>query len=176
MITVQKVKQILPISKNIEDSLIFPQINLAEQKYIKPVMGDVLFADIQVKYSAQTLNTIETTLVGMAQISLAYYIVENTLPFLSFQMTEKGVQIQNGVNSQSADAQSQSSNLNYMRNELRNNAEFFSDELRNFLYDNRTSFSLYTAENNDPKLTSSFDCGIAFFPPNENITPRGYFF
>lgn len=177
MITVNKIKSLVPISKNIGDYLIQPQINIAEIKYIKPVLGKLLFDDIQLKYSGQTLNTIETSLVELVQYSLAYYVVENTLPFLSMQISEKGIQFQNGVNSKAADETTNStSNISYMRNELRNNAELFSDQVRDFLNENVASFPLYNSPTNNPKQDSSYDAGIVFYPDSENINRRGYFY
>jgi len=176
MISVTRIKQLLPISKNIDDNLIQPQISLAENKYIKPVMGKLLFDDIQAKYSGQTLNTIEQTLVSTAQIAIAYYVIENTLPFLSLTITEKGIQQQMGVNSQSADAQGETNNLNYMRNELRNNGEFYQNEVRAFLNDNKTSFPLYVDPTNNPTQASNFDVGLAAYPSSSNLDKRGYFY
>lgn len=176
MITVTKIKKILPVSKNIDDNIIQPQIALAENKYIKPVMGTLLFDYIQDKYNQNGLDSIETQLVSIAQISLAYYVIENTLPFLSFVISEKGVQQQNGINSQSADPQGGADNLNYMRNELRNNGEFYQNEIRAFLNENKASFPLYDTPNNNPTQTSNFDIGCAFYPTNSNLDRRGYFY
>ena len=175
MISVQKIKSIIAISKNIDDNLIQPNILVAELKYMKPLFGKLLYADIQTKYAAQTLSTIEQELVDKAQLSLAHYIIENTIPFLNYQMTEKGLQQQFGVNSQPADNQSSTNSISYLRNELRNNAEVFSDAVRDFLDENKTSFPLYYVSGNDPKLDSSYDCGVAFYKTDNN-TFRGYYF
>lgn len=175
MITVNKIKTIVPISKSIDEGLIVPQISLAQIKYIRKVLGNLLYEDINTKYNSQTLNSIETQLVENIQIPLAFYVVDNTLPMLSYQMTEKGVQQQNGVNSQPADVQSNTTSLMFIRNELRSNGEFYLNEVRDFLKENKDSFPLYQTEGNDPKTTQNFTTGIAFYPRSNYNQNRGYF-
>lgn len=174
MITVEKLKQIIPISKNIDNNIIQPQIAVAQVKYIKPILGKYLYDDIAAKYASQTLSGAELTLIVHIQNCLAFYITDNALPYLSFAITEKGIQQQNGVNSQPGDTQSSTTSLNYMRNEIRNNAEFYGDILRDYLDDNKESFPLYTQSGNDPKTQSNFDAGIVFFDTDLNNT-RNYY-
>jgi len=174
LVSAERIKQIVAISKNIDDNIINPYIILAELKYVKPVLGQLLYPDIVAKFDNQTLNQIETTLVEMVQIPLAHYVIENALTFLTYSITEKGIQSQYGVNSETPDSKSTNNTLNYVRNEISNNAEYFTQEVNKFLEANQASFPLYTASGNLPDNIPAFDSQIAFYPAT-TINTRSYF-
>lgn len=168
LITAERIKQIVNISKNIDNNILSPYIILAELKYIKPVLGQLLYPDIVTKYTNQTLNSYEIELLTNIQYSLAHYIIENVLPFMTYSITEKGLQIQYGVNSEPADNKSTTQVIDYIRNEMQVNGEFFLNEVNKYLEENKSQFPLYTTNGNKPDNQSSFDSGIAFFPNNNN--------
>ena len=174
LVSSERIKQLVPISKNIDDNVIYPLINLAELKYIKPVLGKLLYPDILQKFNDQTLNAIETTLVEMIQIPLSFYVIENGLTMWTYSITEKGIQTQYGVNSEPADDKSTNNTLNYVRNEMSNNAEYFTQQINIFLEDNKDLFPLYTANGNLPDNIPAYDSQIAFYPTS-TINSHSYF-
>lgn len=175
MITVERIKQIIPISPNIDASKISPQIPIVELMFIKPLLGKLLYKDISDKYNTQTLSNIEKDLLNLIQPTISFYVLDNILPYLTFSVNEKGIQQQNGINSIPADSQSSFSSLNYMRNEFRNKAEWYSSEIIKFLEDNLVDFPLYTTSTNNPDKGNQFDCGIAFFDIDLNKRNSSYF-
>src|ERR1017187_6849074 len=148
LISAEKIKQIVPISQNIDDNLFTSYLQLTEIKHILPVLGPLLYTDIVNKFNSQTLNQIETTLVGMIQIPLAFYVVNSILPMLTYTITEKGLQSQVGVNSDNVDNKGESVNLTYVRKELTNNGEYFLQQINEFLNSNTALFPLYRTVGN----------------------------
>lgn len=174
LITINKIKEIIPISANIDGDLLTPSITLTQTKYIKPILGKLLYEDILTKYSNQTLNAIETALVEIVQIALAQYIVDNTLPFLQYQVTSNGLTMMAGINVESADNKSDMTALSYLRNHLQNTGEFYLTQIQQYLEDNKLNLTLYATAGNDADNTSQYDCGVAFFP--NNLTNRRTYF
>lgn len=174
LITVDKIKKNVPISPNIDSSKITPLINPIEKRHISPLIGAVLYADIQTKYNNQTLSGIETELVEYLQLAISFLVIGDLLPLLSFAITEKGIQQQNGINSVPGDNQSTFAALNYIRNELQNKSEFYLEIVKQFLQDNQSSFPLYTAPGNVPDTQSQYDAGFCLYSTNLNITKSYY--
>jgi len=137
------IKQYTPIGSLVEWSELEPSIISAQDSFIQDLLGTNFYNHLQDAYQNQTLTNDEIELVGRIKPALAHKGADQALPFLSFQIKNKGIMTQRGDYSDSSDL----SILKYLRNELSNRAEFYSIRLTNWLCENRTLFPQYTVDN-----------------------------
>ena len=151
-------------------------IEPASQMHSQPILGSDLYDDLLVKFSAQTLSTIETELVLLIKPMEAYRSAEMAIPFINFQVKNKGIQTQNGNNSNEVDT----GVMSYLRKELINRAEFYTERLQTFLCKNSSSFPLYVNPTDDsnmkPNQEIGYDAGIAEYDNGYNTYPYNRFF
>ena len=154
-------------NQNLDIKDIVQNIGPAQDMHIQPVLGTNFYNDLLNSYSAQTLTANEIILVGHIKPALAYRAAEMALPFIQYQIKNKGPQTQNGDNSNSVD----NTVLSYLRNELQNRAEFYETRLTKYLNANSSLFSGYTNDNNDDITpdgsTNTYDSGFATYGKTE---------
>ncbi len=154
------IKNKTPLSNNIDIHLITDSIEFAQDSVIQDILGTNLYNDLQTKYSAQTLSTIETTLVELIKPALSYASAESAMPFIQTQIRAKGLNHLDSDNATQADI----SYMRYLRGELKSRSEFYQQRIIKFLCNNTSSFPLYTAENTDIEASSKvpYDCDLFF--------------
>lgn len=92
--TVQELKQYVSINKNVEWESIQPYILQAERKYIKTILGDVLYDD----YCTTTPTGNELLAYNLfreASANLAWFLY---LPLANVQVSDSGIAVQQGEN------------------------------------------------------------------------------
>ena len=150
------------LNQNLDIKDIVNNINVAQDMYIQPILGTNFYNELLTKYSNQTLTADETDLVLHIKPGLAYRASEMSLPFIQYQIKNKGPQTQSGDNSDSVDT----GVLGYLRNELSNRAEFYEQRLVNYLCDNKDLFDGYINNNDEdikPTDEGNYDGGFAFY-------------
>lgn len=148
MITAQEVIDICIAQKNFsKDKLKDSLIEAAEQEYIRPFLGEDLYAQIRTQYKAGTLTALnETLLVDYLKFALCYFVLHKALPFIMMDITTLGVMINNsefatsGTDKQRAD----------LTTEALNNANIFLNKTKLYLEDTAISpsYPLYLSGNN----------------------------
>jgi hypothetical protein len=160
-----------PFNQNLDINDIVNNIDPASDMHIQPILGKNFYDSLLLSYSAQTLTANETTLVMHIKPALAYRAAELSLPFIQYQIKNKGPQTQSGDNSAAIDL----TTLRYLTNELKNRAEFYEQRLINYLCDNSASFPAYTTNNStdiSPSTASPYDSGFALYG---NLSDRDFF-
>jgi hypothetical protein len=154
-------------NQNLDIKDIVQNIDPAADMHIQPILGTNFYNTLLLAYSAQTLTANETTLVMHIKPALAYRAAEMSLPFIQYQIKNKGPQTQSGDNSTNVDQ----TVLHYLRNELKNRAEFYETRLTKYLNANTSLFSGYTSNNNDDITpdgsTNTYDSGFATYGKSE---------
>lgn len=161
----QYLKEKTPLSNNIDIELLKSNIEYAQDAFVQDLLGTNEYVDIQTKYSGQTLNSIETELVNLIKPMLAYRAAEQSMPFIQTQIRAKGLNQLNSENANQADIVY----MRYLREELRNRAEFLAQRVKNFLCTNKISFPLYTDPNTDisPTKESTYSFSGIYFPSTD---------
>ena len=158
------IRENTPLNQNLDIKDIVNNIPSAQDMYIQPILGSNFYDYLLGVYSAQTLTSDEQTLVMLIKPALAYRSAEMSLPFVQYQIKNKGPQSQFGDNSN----QVEMTQLSYLRNELKNRAEFYDTRLKKYLCDNGSKFPQYTTNNNvdilPEKGASGYDSGFATYP------------
>lgn len=166
-VTEAYIRENTVFNQNLDIKDVLQNIDPAQDMHIQPILGTNFYNTLLTSYSAQTLTANETTLVLHIKPALAYRAAEMALPFIQYQIKNKGPQTQGGDNSTSVDQ----TVLNYLRNELKNRAEFYETRLQKYLNDNSSLFSGYINNNNDDispsNSTNTYDSGFATYGTSE---------
>ena len=149
-------------NQNLDIKDIVNNIDPASDMHIQPILGMNFYNELLLSYSGQTLTANEIILVGHIKPALSYRAAEMSLPFIQFQIKNKGPQTQSGDFSAPVDT----SVLNYLRNELENRAEFYETRLVNYLCEFGTLFDGYINNNTtdiSPSDESPYDSGMGLY-------------
>jgi len=158
------VKTATTVSANVDAKSIYPHLAPASDMFIKKILkqsdgSNWYYEYLLSAYTTQTLTTDEITLVSYIRPALAWRVATMASSALFSQITNKGPQLQSGDNSSSVD----NSALYYLVNSLEKNAEFYAQELVEYLRLNYSLYPLYTGSYCNGALTDQFDSGVASY-------------
>ena len=102
-ITENYLKKNTPITANCDVNDILPWVRPAAETRILPILGTYFFNDLLAKFNAQTLDASELELVELIKPCLAWRAASFVVYSLSRQLKNKGLQVQNGENSDGVD-------------------------------------------------------------------------
>ena len=157
LITVDDIKEVTSISKNIQPDLLEPYILVAEEFYVYPILGQALVSEIKNQLTGNTLTKDNINLLnGYIKRLVAYGAWEQYLPFSASKTTQKGEQILNSNFSQSVDAQTFSTK----RQNLKSQVTIYQSRLQRFLNQNETTYPLYRRTCGNSGLTNGYGTGI----------------
>jgi hypothetical protein len=135
-ISVNTIKERTGLHSNVDDKLILPEIQTAQDMYILPLLGSNLYERLQNGIVANNLNADETTLLDDFVTSTLMYFVLSELPVgLSYQMFNKGIMRKTSDHGLNPDMQE----LIDVANRYRSRAEFYKQRTIKFLRQNAAS-------------------------------------
>lgn len=145
-ITTQHLKDNSPVISYVEDMELRNFIKIAQETSIQKVLGTNLFTDIKNKVILNTLNSDETNLmINFIQMATIWATIYEYALYSSYKFTNKGITKQNSENSTSADML----DIQTIRDDARNKAEYFKDRLSKYLIANSNLFSTYLGGTSD---------------------------
>lgn len=122
------------IDKNVDSDLINRCIEEAQEISIQQVLGNALYTKIMADIVDQTLpSEYESFLQEYIQPALARWTVYYALPWMNYKLTNKNVGQRNSDSSEST----QLRELQYLRESIRNQAEFLSQRITQELVNNQ---------------------------------------
>lgn len=140
-ITEQYIKDTSYIDENVDMKLLRDVIELAQEKYILPLLGTGLYNQIAAQIVAGSVSAANTTLLdSYIQKALKWWTLYEALDILTFKFTNKSVVKKNSENSQSVNTDE----LNRLFDSFGNNAEMYSERLTKYLVENVSTFTLYS--------------------------------
>lgn len=141
MISVNMIKDRTVIHGNLDPKLLYPDIKMAQDMYIHPLLGTALYDKILTDISATSLAGDYKVLVDRYVVDcLIYYVLAELPTSISYQFWNKGVIRKQGENT---DLPSMS-DLVDISNRYKNKAEFYAERLRLYLRENAaTKFHEY---------------------------------
>jgi Zn-dependent protease with chaperone function len=129
MISVAMIKDRTPIHGNIDEKLIYPDIKVAQDMYIHPILGSALFNKLLTDIDGGTLAGDYKTLVDNFIVdALVWYTLMSLPQTLSYQFWNKGI-----VRKQGEDTETTMDELLDLSNTFRNRAEFYANRLKLYL-------------------------------------------
>ena len=154
-ITENYLKTNTPITRNVDVTDVVPYIRPAAEMRLMPILGTYFYNDLLTKYNAQNLSTDEEDLVEKIQPVVAWRSAEQAVFGLSYQLKNKGVQVQFGDYSTNVSQ----SEVAFVMDHYGQMAAFFEKRLINWLLENKDLFPEFTSDNNkDSDIKPVDDC------------------
>jgi len=154
-ITENYLKTNTPITRNVDVTDVVPYIRPAAEMRLMPILGTYFYNYLLAGYNAQTLNNDEENLVEKIQPVVAWRSAEQAVFGLSYQLKNKGVQVQFGDYSTNVTQ----SEVAFVMDHYGQMAAFFEKRLINWLLENKDLFPEFTSDNNkDSDIKPVDDC------------------
>lgn len=156
------IKRFTPIGELVQWTEIEPKLHVTQDSYIADILGSNFYLHIQGAYQAQTLTPAEIELVSRIRPALGFRVAAKTLPFIHYQIKNKGVQTQRGDYSEPVALEE----IRYLKDDLDKDADYYTKRIENYLCENRTLFPEYITNNTTdivPHRSGNEDNGLVFW-------------
>lgn len=138
------LKKQTPITANVDVAEIYPFLTEAQERYVKDVLGSKLYDRLIAGATASNLTADEYTLIDYIKPMLANYTAFDALPFISIKLRNKGTLKSSGADMTNADL----AELRYLRNEIKDKAEYYLTRLQDYLCKHGNLYSQYISPEN----------------------------
>ena len=136
------VKERMTLHTNTDEKLIFPEIKAAQDMYLRPLLGSILFDKILTDVEAETLAGNYLLLMDNYLIDiLCNYVMAELPEGLNYQFWNKGVATKTTDNSQSPTM----SEMYSIVSKYKKRAEHYAQACRLYIVQNSTLFPEYYA-------------------------------
>lgn len=164
-ISVEYLKRFTDIEENVDDDKLVPYIYEAQDIHIQGALGSTFYDRLKAGVIADDLNADETTLLtDYIQPCVNWWALYYIIPHLNFKLTNKAVSSESSEYSISADL----AQTRFLRDDVKNFAEFRLKRLNKYLCDFDELFPEYRDPGNDVNMhrnNKSYETGI--FIPNK---------
>jgi uncharacterized protein YeeX (DUF496 family) len=136
LISPEILKDRTAIHTNIDEKLIFPTVKICQDMFIHPILGTALYNKIITEVEAASITGDYKNLLDDYIIdALCYYTVSKLPLALSYQFWNKGVVRKQGDSTELPTPEE----METIRNEYRNIAEWYGERLSKYLIENASS-------------------------------------
>ena len=140
-ISEDKLKSSSTINGNVDAELLKPYLKVAQDLHIHPILGTDLYNAIQDGIENSNLTANESALLNnYIADALTQWTLYEALPFLSYKIMNADIVRKAGENSQSASKDE----ITFLRDIVRNTAEFYTERLIDYIKNNTASFPEYS--------------------------------
>lgn len=146
MLTADYYKRNSVVNLNVDEELLHPQIIKAQNLRIEKILGTNLFDTVLTEIDAQSYTArIITLLEDYIQPALVEWVTYTALPYLNYKITNKSISKKSSDNSEPSDL----NEVNYLRQNIRDDAEYYSERITKFLESNKDIYTEYINGNTD---------------------------
>ena len=139
------IKERTAVHGNIDPKLLYPEIKVAQDMYIHPILGTALFNKLLTDVAAGTLAGNYKTLVDRYIVDALIYFTLAELPTtISYQFWNKGVLRKQGDNTELPSM----SDLIDIASKYKQRAEYYANRMRLYLKEYDTLFPEYISPGN----------------------------
>lgn len=143
-ITETYLKTQTPITANVDVNDVVPFIKTQSDLRVQPILGTYFYKHLLTEYNAQTLNNDEIELVEYIKPIVAWRSAEDAVFGLSYQLKNKGLQMQNGDYSNSVTR----ADVTFAQDHYAQKASFYEERLSKFLKANKDLYPEFTSKLN----------------------------
>jgi hypothetical protein len=136
LISDQMIKDRTAIHGNIDPKLIYPDIKVAQDMYIHPILGTALYNKLQTDITNSTVAGNYKILIDKYIVdTLIYYTLSELPTTISYQFWNKGVIRKQGENTELPSM----TDLIDLSNKYKNRAEFYANRMQLYLKQNAST-------------------------------------
>lgn len=159
-IDIEYLTDMTPMGSNLDPLQVAPFILEAQDVYIQDILGtplyDNLCYNIYINNGSPTWTSDENIIVELASKCLAYYTTYMAIPHMAIKIRNSGV-----VRTQADNiVQTSMEEVRYIREEVKNLGEFYSQRLINYLCDNSNKYPLYNVTGDMKPTSTQYDCDL----------------
>lgn len=160
-ISIDFLKEYSPLARNIDEDILIPYVYKAQDINLQQLLGSTFYTRLKAGVVANDLNADEEALIrDYIQNMLVEWTLYYALPNINYKYTNKSVT----QDSSEFGTPSALEEVKYLRQNVRDMAEFYSKRLSKFLCDNGNRlFPEYAQESstaNLPKKNRSYFSGV----------------
>lgn len=159
-VTENYIKELTPITSNVEFSEFEPMVRTQAEMRVQPILGSYFFKYLLNQYNNTLLTPSEVSLVELIQPVIAWSVCAESALITSYQLKNKGIQVQSGDYSQPAQLQE----VNRIVSDFRQKSEFYENRLKFFLKENKLNYPQFISDlNKDSDLFPNIDSSDGFY-------------
>ena len=153
LMTADYYKRNSVVDLNVDDELIHPQIIKAQNLNIERVLGTNLFDVLIAEVTSGTVSSRMITLLeDYIQPALVEWVTYSSILYFNYKITNKAVVKKSSDNSEASSL----NEVNFLRQSIRDDAEYYTDRLAKYLCANEVLFPEYIEGNiNDDDIVPS---------------------
>ena len=159
-ISIQYFKENTSVEYNVDDDKITPTIYKAQDIYIQQSLGSAFYEHIKDAIVNNTLTNDEDFLLRQyIQPCLNEFTLMLLIPVMNYNYTNKAVALRNDDNSQVSSLEE----IKFLRQAVRDMAEFYLERLNRYLVENDELFPIYDnadGDDNLPPTNKSYFTGV----------------
>tara|TARA_R100000654_G_scaffold14014_5_gene30324 strand:+ start:454 stop:1017 length:564 start_codon:yes stop_codon:yes gene_type:complete len=145
-ISENKLKKSTTINGNVDVELLRPYMKVAQDLHIHTKLGTDLYNKLQSDITGSSLSGNYQTLVeDYIQDALVHWTLYECIPFLGYKIMNKNIVRKTSETSDMAGLDE----LNYLREVVRNTAEWYTERLIDYLRHNNSNFPEYSTNSNE---------------------------
>lgn len=146
LITEQEIKNWTDIPNSVQSGMFSTMIVLAQDKFIRTALGELLFSELVNQVENNTLTALNTTLLnGNDRLfrglkpGLAWWVAYHMYPYLHSFISPTGIQSKSTDEATSISARE----IEIRKNQAKSNAEYYIDQLICYVRENDTDYPLF---------------------------------
>ena len=146
IVNAAKLKEFTSISDNIDCNLLEPYLQISQEMYISPILGEDLYSDIVDRYDNNTLtgDCYNTLYEDYLIPAIGYTAFYSAAPFIAYKMQRGGLLKHKTDNSETISVEE----FTKYSERLENIKNFYMRRLEKYLCDNRSCFPNYNSPKN----------------------------
>ncbi len=145
-ISENKLKKSTTINGNVDVELLRPYMKVAQDVHIHTKLGTDLYNKLQSDITGSSLSGNYQTLVeNYIQDALVHWTLYECIPFLGYKIMNKNIVRKTSETSENAGLDE----LNYLREVVRNTAEWYTERLIDYIRHNTSLFPEYNTNTNE---------------------------
>jgi hypothetical protein len=161
LVSAEKVKSFTEVNENLDESLLLPNIQIAQEIGLQTLLGTQFYFHILDAAQNGTLTAAETTLLeDYIQPYLLWRAVYEAIPNMYMRMMNKSISIGESPNAKAVDR----GDMSYLRNIHQNRYEFYSQRLQDYIQPRNADYPLYFQFNSNdggmPKASVNYFSGL----------------
>lgn len=163
-----------PIPDNFDLKDIRPYYKIAEEIWVKPILGIPLYEELLEQVNENNVTPENSTLLLMLYPYLSFCITYEALPFLSYRINEVGITKGKSDNSDSVSI----NDVNFINTHIRATVETLKSNFKKWIDEHSDSFPLYTPDNCSCSDYKCDDCQwiLDYFGGNPNAYRNSVWF